>query len=130
MLSGELPIWVNILLLLIGLAFVTKGADKFVDSAVVIAERTWVPKFIIGATIVSLGTTLPEFSVSVIAGFFDRPQTTMGDAIGSTICNIGLVLGTCLLIRPIMVRRRLHWQQGAIMVFSGAVICCYLLMVT
>ena len=122
MLSGEFPIWLNILLLLIGLAIITKGADKFVDSAVVIAERTWVPKVIIGATIVSLGTTLPEFSVSVIAGFLDRPQTTMGDAIGSTICNIGLILGTCLLIRPVVVRRKLHWQQGAIMVFAGVVI--------
>ncbi len=122
MLNGEFPIWVNILLLLIGLAIITKGADKFVDSAVVIAERTWVPKVIIGATIVSLGTTFPEFSVSVMAGFFDRPQTTMGDAIGSTICNIGLILGTCLLIRPITVHRKLHWQQGAIMVLAGVVI--------
>ena len=122
MLSGEFPIWVNILLFLIGLAIITKGADKFVDSAVVIAERTWVPKVIIGATIVSLGTTLPEFSVSVIAGFLDRPQTTMGDAIGSAICNIGLILGTCLLIRPIVVHRKLYWQQGAIMVFAGVVI--------
>ena len=122
MLSGGFPIWLNILLLLIGLAIITKGADKFVDSAVVIAERTWVPKVIIGATIVSLGTTLPEFSVSVIAGFLDRPQTTMGDAIGSTICNIGLILGTCLLIRPIVVQRKLHWQQAAIMVLGGVVI--------
>lgn len=122
MLSPELPIWVNVLLFLIGLAIVTKGADKFVDSAVVIAERTWVPKVIIGATIVSLGTTFPEFSTSVMAGFFDRPQTTMGDAIGSTICNIGLILGTCLLIRPITTGRKLYWQQGAIMVFAGVLI--------
>jgi len=122
MLGGEFPVWLNILLLLIGLAIITKGADKFVDSAVVIAERTWVPKVIIGATIVSLGTTFPEFSVSVIAGFLDRPQTTMGDAIGSTIFNIGLILGICLLIRPIVVQRRLYWQQGAIMVLAGVVI--------
>ena len=122
MLDSEVTIWLNILLLLIGLVIITKGADKFVDSAVVIAERTWVPKVIIGATIVSLGTTFPEFSVSVMAGIFDRPQTTMGDAIGSTICNIGLILGICLLIRPIVVNRRLHWQQGAIMVFAGVVI--------
>ncbi len=122
MLGGEFPVWLNILLLLIGLAIITKGADKFVDSAVVIAERTWVPKVIIGATIVSLGTTFPEFSVSVMAGFLDRPQTTMGDAIGSTICNIGLILGICLLIRPIVVQRRLYWQQGAIMVLAGVVI--------
>jgi len=122
MLDAGFPIWANILLLLVGLAIVTKGADKFVDSAVAIAERTGVTKVIIGATIVSLGTTFPEFSVSVMAGFFDRPQTTMGDAIGSTICNIGLILGTCLLIRPVMVSRRLYWQQGAIMVLAGVVI--------
>ena len=122
MLVGETPIWVNIILLLIGLTVITKGADKFVDSAVVIAERTWVPKVIIGATIVSLGTTLPEFMVSVMSGFFNRPQTTMGDAIGSTICNIGLILGTCLLIRPVMVHRKLYWQQGVVMFLAGVII--------
>jgi len=121
-LGSEFAIWVNILLLLIGLAIITKGADKFVDSAIVIARRTRVPKVIIGATIVSLGTTFPEFSVSVMSGFFDRPQTTMGDAIGSTICNIGLILGTCLLIRPIVIHRKLYLQQGAIMLFAGVVI--------
>ena len=103
MLNAEFQIWVNILLLLIGLAVIVKGADKFVDSAVVIARRTRVPEVIIGATIVSLGTTLPEFCVAVLGGIFDRPQTVMGGVIGSTIANIGLVLGTCLLIRPIMV---------------------------
>jgi len=122
MISGDFPIWANILLLLIGLAIVTKAADKFVDSAVAIAERTGVTKVIIGATIVSLGTTFPEFNVSVMAGFFDRPQTTMGDTIGSTICNIGLILGTCLLIRSVAVSRKLYWQQGAIMVLAGIVI--------
>lgn len=122
MLGDGFPIWANILLFLVGFAIITKGADKFVDSAVVIAEKTRIPKVIIGATIVSLGTTLPEFSVSVVSGFLNRPQTTMGDTIGSTIVNIGLILGTCLLIRPIMVERKLYWQQGAIMVLGGVVI--------
>ncbi len=122
MLSFNIPIWANILLLLFGLVIITKGADKFVDSAVVITKRTRVPDFIIGATIVSLGTTLPEFSVSVVSGFLDRPQTTMGDAIGSVICNIGLILGTCLLVRPIATSRKLYWQQGTIMVLAGVLI--------
>ena len=122
MLSGDFPIWANILLLLIGLAIIAKAADKFVDSAVAIAERTGVTKVIIGATIVSLGTTFPEFNVSVMAGIFDRPQTTMGDTIGSTICNIGLILGTCLLIRSVAVSRKLYWQQGTIMLLAGIVI--------
>lgn len=122
MLTGGFPIWANILLFLIGFVIITKGADKFVDSAVVIAEKTRIPMVIIGATIVSLGTTLPEFSVSIVSGFLSRPQITMGTTIGSTIANIGLILGTCLLIRPIVVERKLYWQQGAIMVLGGAVI--------
>jgi cation:H+ antiporter len=122
MLGDGFPIWANILLFLVGFVIITKGADKFVDSAVVIAEKTRIPKVIIGATIVSLGTTLPEFSVSVVSGFLDRPQTTMGDTIGSTICNIGLILGTCLLIRPVVVERKVYWQQGVIMVLGGVVI--------
>jgi len=121
-LGSEFGIWMNILLLVIGLAIITKGADKFVDSAVVIARRTRVPEVIIGATIVSLGTTFPEFSVSVMSGFFGRPQTTMGDAIGSTICNIGLILGTCLLIRPIVIHRKLCLRQEAFMVFAGVLV--------
>jgi cation:H+ antiporter len=120
--SDELPIWANILLLLVGLAITAKGADKFVDSAVAIAQRTGVSKVIIGATIVSLGTTLPEFSVAVLGGLFDRSQTAMGGAIGSTICNIGLALGACLLIRPIVVHRRLYWRQGIIMVLAGVMV--------
>lgn len=122
MLGDGFPIWANILLFLIGFVIITKGADKFVDSAVVIAEKTRIPMVIIGATIVSLGTTLPEFSVSIVSGFLNRPQITMGTTIGSTIGNIGLILGTCLLIRPIVVDRKLYWQQGAIMVLGGVVI--------
>ncbi|HEY77875.1 MAG TPA: calcium/sodium antiporter [Dehalococcoidia bacterium] len=119
MFFSDLPIWFTILLLLIGLAIITKGADKFVDSAVTIAQKTLVPKVIIGATIVSLGTTLPEFSVAAFGGIFDRSQTAVGGAIGSTICNIGLILGTCILIRPILLQRRLYWQPAAIMVLAG-----------
>ncbi len=122
MLGSEFPIWVSILLLLIGLAFIIKGADKFVDSAVAVAAKTQVPKVIIGVTIVSLGTTLPEFSVAMLGGIFDRAPIVMGGAIGSTIANIGLVLGTCLLIRPIVVHRKLYWQQGVIMLLAGVII--------
>jgi cation:H+ antiporter len=121
-LGADFPIWANILLLLIGLAVITKGADKFVDSSVVIAHRTRVPKAIIGATIVSVGTTLPEFSVVVIAGVFAHSPTAIGNAIGSTICNIGLILGTCILIKPVFTHRRLYWQQGVIMLLAGVII--------
>lgn len=122
MFEGLFPIWLNIILLLGGLAVVTFAADKFVDSAVVIARKTGMPRMIIGATIVSLGTTLPEFCVAFLGGFFDRAPTALGGAIGSTICNIGLILGTCILIRPIMAQRRLYWQHGVIMILAGVLV--------
>lgn len=122
MFEGSFPIWLNIVMLLGGLTLITFAADKFVDSAVVIAEKTGVPRMIIGATIVSLGTTLPEFSVMLLGGFFDRAPTAIGGAIGSTICNIGLILGTCILLRPIMAQRRLYWQHGIIMVLAGILV--------
>lgn len=114
----DFPIW-NLFLLLTGLALIAKSADKFVDAAVAIAQRLCVPEVIIGATIVSLGTTIPEFTVSITSGIFDRPQTTMGDAIGSNIANIALVLGICLVVRSAAINRRLHLQQGAIMLLAS-----------
>ncbi len=122
MFEGLFPIWLNIILLLGGLAMVTIAADKFVDSAAVIAQKTRVPRMIIGATIVSLGTTLPEFCVMFLGGFFDRAPTAIGGAIGSTICNIGLILGTCILLRPIIAQRRLYWQHGIIMILAGVLV--------
>ena len=122
MFEGSLPIWLNIVLLLVGLTIITFAADKFVDSAVVIARRTGISPMIIGATIVSLGTTLPEFSVMLLGGFLDRAPTAIGGAIGSTICNIGLILGTCILLRPIIAQRRLYWRHGIIMVLAGILV--------
>ena len=61
-----MSIWITVLLFLVGLALIVKGGDWFLDGAVWIAESTGVPRFIIGATIVSLATTLPELTVSII----------------------------------------------------------------
>ncbi len=75
-----------------------KCADVFVDSSVGLAERFKIPKLIIGVVLVSLATTAPELSVSLIAAFGDNPEMAMGNAVGSVICNSGLAMGLAGLV--------------------------------
>lgn len=84
---------VIILLFLLGLVLIIKGGDYFVDAASWIAEASGVPKFLIGATIVSLGTTLPELLVSLMASASGSIGIAVGNAVGSVTANIGLIMG-------------------------------------
>lgn len=92
--------WI-ILLLLLGFTALIKGADVFVDGSAGMARRMRVSDFFIGVTLVALGTSLPEFMVSLLAGFSDNGQLAMGNVIGSNIANIALILGFCGLFIPV-----------------------------
>ena len=80
-----------IVLFLIGFVLLIKGGDWFVDGAVGIAHRYHIPEILIGATIVSIGTTIPEVMVSSLAAAVGQSQTAYGNAIGSCICNTSLI---------------------------------------
>ena len=80
-----------IILFLIGFVLLIKGGDWFVDGAVGIAHRYHIPEILIGATVVSIGTTIPEVMVSSIAAAVGQSQTAYGNAIGSIICNTALI---------------------------------------
>ena len=80
-----------IVLFLIGFVLLIKGGDWFVDGAVGIAHRYHIPEILIGATIVSIGTTIPEVMVSSFAAAVGQSQTAYGNAIGSCICNTSLI---------------------------------------
>ena len=104
--------------LIIALAFVAKGGDMFVDSSVQIANTLRVPRLIIGGTLVSLATTIPELVVSVTASYFGDSGIALGNAVGSAIVDMGLVTGTVALILPVTVdravfRRRAWWVRIA-----------------
>ena len=88
------------LLFAFGLVFVIKGGDSFVDAARWISDVTRVPRFIIGATVVSLATTLPEVLVSVIAVLQGSVGMGVGSAVGSVSANLGLTMGVSLLVMP------------------------------
>ena len=115
----SLPIWANWAIFAAGLYAIYKGADWFTDGAVDIAAATGVPKIFIGATIVSIATTMPEMSVSWIAAFLGRPATSVGNAVGSTICNIGLILAVVSMIQPMEVPRSTARVQGLVMLAAA-----------
>lgn len=93
-------------LFIVGVLLLIKGGDWFVDSAVSIAKRFRVPEIIIGATIVSIGTTLPEVMVSATAAVNNNGAIAYGNAIGSIICNTALIAALTIAIRPAPVNRK------------------------
>ena len=104
--------------LIIAFAFVAKGGDMFVDSSVQIASTLLVPSLIIGGTLVSLATTIPELVVSVTASYLGDSGIALGNAVGSAIVDMGLVTGTVALILPVTVdravfRKRAWWVRIA-----------------
>jgi cation:H+ antiporter len=93
-------------LILVGMALITKGGDLFTDSAVAIARATRIPPVIIGATIVSVATTFPEFMVSLTGALRGSSGIAVGNALGSCCCNIGLIVGTCAILQGILSKKR------------------------
>ena len=96
----------SLALFAVGLVLLIKGGDWFVDSATGIAKRFHVPEIIIGATVVSIGTTLPEVMVSATAAVNQNGAIAYGNAIGSIICNTSLIAALTIAIRPAPVNRK------------------------
>ncbi len=94
----------NILFVVVGLVILIWGADRFVHGASAGARNMGVPPLLIGLTIVAFATSAPEILVSAIASAKGQPGLALGNAIGSNIANIGLVLGCVAIIRPIQLR--------------------------
>jgi cation:H+ antiporter len=114
--------FINVLLLILGLGFIIKGGDWFVDSAIWMARITKIPPFIIGATIVSLATTVPEVLVSVIATMQGSTDLALGNAIGSIIANIGLIMGISLFVAPPKHTSKDYIIKGLYMVASAIIL--------
>ncbi|MBQ3548813.1 MAG: calcium/sodium antiporter [Oscillospiraceae bacterium] len=98
--------WIPILLLLIGFALLIKGGDWFVDGASGIARRFYLPEILIGATVVSIGTTLPEVMVSVDAALMGSGSIAYGNALGSIICNTALIAAITVAVKPGIAARK------------------------
>ncbi|MGX8699002.1 MAG: calcium/sodium antiporter [bacterium] len=97
---------VPVLLFLLGFALLIKGGDWFVDGSVGIAHRFHLPELLIGATVVSIGTTLPEVMVSSQAALQGNAGISYGNAIGSIICNTSLIAAITVAVKPAAVNRK------------------------
>ena len=115
-------LFLPIFLFAIGVILVVKGGDFFVDAASWIAERSGIPKIIIGATIVSLATTLPELLVSVMAATEGKVDMSIGNAVGSVTANIGLIMALALVCMPGVIRRSDYLMKSILMVVAAALI--------
>jgi cation:H+ antiporter len=112
--------WLAVVAVLIGLAILVWSADVFIDGAVVLAKRLRVPSFLIGVIILGLGTSAPEMVVSVLAALEGSPELALGNAYGSNIINIALVLGATVLISPIIIHKSIVKRDLPILVLITA----------
>lgn len=122
-----MTIGITLLLFAIGLVLIIKGGDAFVEAASRLAMATGIPKFIIGATIVSVATTLPEITVSLLATIHGEREIAIGNAVGSVCCNIGLILGLSLLLRQPAVHKSELRSKGLLMAGATAFLWAFTL---
>ena len=111
-----------IALLVVGLILIIKCGDYFVDAAIWIAEVSHIPSFIIGATIVSFCTTLPELIVSSVAAANGQTEMAVGNAIGSVTANTGLILAITMLFTPFAINRKDYILRNLLLVGSVALL--------
>ena len=124
-----IEILVAVVLLGIGIALIVKGGDFFVDAASWFAEISGIPKLIVGATVVSFATTLPELLVSAFAAFearatgdADLVDMAIGNAVGSVTANLGLIFAIALIAMPTVIRRKDYLLKMILMLGASAAV--------
>ena len=113
---------ITILLFLLGLVLIIKGGDWFVDAATWMAAASGLPQFLIGATVVSMATTLPEIIVSTMAAAEGSTDLAIGNAIGSVTANTGMIMAISLIFLPVAIRMSQFAVKGVLMVVSTLVL--------
>lgn len=116
-LMSGLPAYLLIVIIAASITVLVKGANWMIDGVVDLAQRTGLPRIVIGATIVSLGTTTPEAFVSVMAAFMGNPGLALGNGVGSIIADTGLIFGLICVLSRVPIQRyilnRTGWVQVA-----------------
>lgn len=121
---------VCVILFVIGLALIMFGGDRFVDASILISKKLGIPQIIVGATIVSLGTTLPEILTSTTAAFAGKGDMAIGNAFGSIVCNTALIAAITQLCKPSKGVERSSISWRSILYFSVYVVVSTVGMVT
>ena len=114
---------IPVLLFIVGLLFLIKGGDWFVDGASALARRFHLPELLIGATVVSIGTTLPEVMVSTMSALSGHGEIAYGNAIGSVICNAARIAAITIAVRPGKVDPK-TLKMPVLFFFAAAAVYC------
>lgn len=114
--------FITVVLFLVGFLLITKGADIFINCTVEIGRKTNISEIILGATIVSFATTLPEFTVSLLASIDGHTTMSLGNAVGSIICNTGLALGLVVFLSPFNVDKKMFFSKSLLLIVSVIVL--------
>lgn len=125
-----MDIFINIILLIIGMVLLVKGADFFVDGASDIAKKLGIPSLIIGLTLVSIGTSLPEASVSINAAITNSSDLSFGNVVGSNIFNSLFIIGICSIILPTVVSKDIMKFDIPILFIVMAVLALFSYVIT
>jgi cation:H+ antiporter len=114
-------VWIDMLLIIGGMGVLVFGASLFLEGAVKIAALLGASKALIGLSVVAFGTSLPELATSIVAGIKDKGDISIGNAIGSNIFNILLILGATAFVAPIY-SNNIDWVDMAVMVFVAGIL--------
>ena len=130
-----MEIFIAVLLLAVGIALIVKGGDFFVDAASWFAEVSGIPKLIVGATVVSFATTLPELLVSAFAAVEARAtgdlglvDMAIGNAVGSVTANLGLIFAIALIAMPTVIRRKDYLLKMLLMLGASTAVVVFSLL--
>ena len=121
-----MQIAIDILLIVTSVALIAKGASWLVDSAVHIAHRLGVSDLIIGLTIVAIGTSAPEFAVTILAVLRDMADISVGNIVGSNIFNLGFVLGGTAIVRSLQTTKSIVYRDGTFLLFGTVLVTIFL----
>jgi cation:H+ antiporter len=118
-----LPTGAHVLIVVVAILAMAKGADVLVDAASRVALRLGVSELVIGLTVVSMGTSAPEFFVTVMAAFQGKGDISVGNIVGSNIFNLGFILGGCALFHAIRTSPALFFRDGAVLGSTTVLLC-------
>lgn len=114
---------IQIILIIIGFILLIKGADILVEGSSAIAKKMHISEIIIGLTIVSIGTSMPELVVSTTSAIEGYSDMSVGNIIGSNICNLLLILGLSAIIRPVKFQQQTKWIENPLSIILTMIFC-------
>lgn len=113
-----LPVWANLLVAMATFFAIAIGAKFVVDAAAALAQRAGVSQLVIGLTVVAMGTSAPEFGVTLVAALEGEASISIGNIVGSNIFNLGFILGGAALVRAIPTGQMIVWRDALVLVAS------------